>query len=70
MPPRVAAGSVTLAIGRLCTHVVSLDGANAEVSIEGQIEPFPSQDRPRAGCSEQRTAGAREQPVETVNSAS
>jgi hypothetical protein len=61
---------VPLAIGRLCTQVVSLDGANGEVSIDGQIEPSPSQDGSRANRSEQRTAGAGEQPVEGVNGAS
>jgi hypothetical protein len=33
---------VPLAIGRLCTQVVSLDRANGEVSIDGQIGPSPA----------------------------
>jgi hypothetical protein len=37
---------VALAIGQLCTQVVSLNGPDGKMSIDGQVEPSPSQNRP------------------------
>src|SRR5580704_6459733 len=60
---------VALAIGQLSAKIVSLDGTNGNVSIDGQVEPSSGHDRTRARRPRQRTAGSGEQPVEAVSDA-